>query len=101
MHGNLRLRAVVYRGESAWVAQALEHDIAAFADKPDDLPAALRKAITANLVLNLRSGREGLDGIPPAPARFAELYEHSRMNVLPTEPSVGKVEADLRLVEMA
>jgi hypothetical protein len=73
------LRAVVYRGESAWVARTLEHDIAAFADHPDDLPGKLRKAIAANLLINARNGREGLEGIPPAPAQFVELDERAKL----------------------
>ncbi len=79
IYGNLRLRAVVYRGESAWVARTLEHDIAAFADHPDDLPGKLRKAIAANLLINARNGREGLEGIPPAPAQFVELDERAKL----------------------
>ena len=81
MHVQQHLRAVVYRGESAWVAQALEHDIAAFADTPDSLPAALGKAIAVNLAINLRKGRKGFEGIPPAPARFAELYEQATLTI--------------------
>jgi hypothetical protein len=102
MYGNLRLRAVVYRGQSAWVARTLEHDIAAFADHVDDLPGKLRKAIAANLLINARHGREGLEGIPPAPAQFIEMYERAKLDVTPRDPGVvGAVETDLRLVEMA
>ena len=100
--GKIKLRAVVYRGDGVWVARTLEHDIAAFADRVDDLPGKLRKAIAANLLINARNGRTALEGIAPAPAQYSEMYERAKLDVTLRDPTVaGAVETDLRLVEMA
>ena len=73
----LGLSVLVYEDGDVWVAQAIEADIMASADSPDELPRAIKRAIVANIAVNTELGRNGLDGIPPAPPEFREQYEKS------------------------
>ena len=75
MINQIEVRVVFYKDENAWVAQCVEHDIAAFARTLKDLPRAIDRAIAANVCVNHDLGREGLDGIPEAPKRFLEMIE--------------------------
>jgi len=73
MTKQIEVRVVCYKGEGPWVAQCVEHDIAAFSRSVKDLPTAIKRAIAANVCVNHDLGREGLEGIPRAPERFAEM----------------------------
>jgi hypothetical protein len=71
----VRLNVLVYEDGDLWVAQAIEADIAATADSLTELPRAIERAIVANISVNSKMGRSGLDGIPPAPAAFKDLAD--------------------------
>lgn len=86
MKSTTEISVLVYQTPETWVAQALEFDIAAFAATMAELPAALMRAVAANACANAALGRNGLEGIPPAPARFHEMYQQATMIMEPKEP---------------
>jgi hypothetical protein len=77
----IRLNVLVYEDGDVWVAQAIEADIAATAGNLTELPRAIKRAIVANISVNSKMGRHGLDGIPPAPAEFREKFENSAFDI--------------------
>ena len=100
----LKMRAVAFEDGGLWVAQCIDHDIAAFAPSLPELPKALMRAVGANLCANADLGREGLEGIPPAPKRFAALFKRADYSLSPTGPlgaERGLPDADLRIVQAA
>ncbi len=72
------VNAVAFQDEGIWIAQCLEHDIVATAPSIAQLRKAFEKAVIANLCVNTELGRAGLDGIPPAPNHFKDLFESSQ-----------------------
>ena len=99
----IELNVVFYEEGDLWVAQAIEFDIAARADKPSKLPRAFERAVMANLVANQELGRQRLEGIPAAPRRFRELFESAHFNLRErggqTAPPPGIKIGDFRLAE--
>ena len=76
---HVELSVVVYEEGDLWIAQALEADIVATAESLAQLPRKLERAIIANLAANEKLGRSGLEGIPPAPDKFREKFEGSKI----------------------
>jgi hypothetical protein len=99
----IELNVVFFEDGDLWVAQAVEFDIAARADKPSQLPRAFERALTANLATNHSLGRKALAGIPPAPARYRELFERADFDLKgrgrPIAPPAGIRIGDVRLAE--
>jgi hypothetical protein len=88
-----------------WIAQGIQYDIAARAPSPLGLREAFQRQLLANLALNARLGREGLDGVPPAPDRFRALFEAAKEQLISVSPPAasrrGREEIDMRLAEAA
>jgi len=98
----IRLNVLVYEDGDLWVAQAIEADIAATADSLTKLPRAIERAIVANISVNSKMGRSGLDGIPAAPAEFREKFDKSSFDIRERHREMrapGGIElGDMRLV---
>jgi hypothetical protein len=99
----IELNVVVFEDGDLWVAQAIEFDIAARADKRSKLPRAFERALVANLTTNHALGRDALEGIPPAPQRYRELFEHAQFDLRDRghsfAPPQGIRIGDVRLAE--
>jgi hypothetical protein len=92
--------------DGTWIAQGIQYDIAAHARSPGGLREAFMRQLAANLALNSHLGRETLEGIPPAPARFKALFEHAKEQLTPLAPPPSpprpiREQIDMRLVEAA
>jgi hypothetical protein len=83
------LSVVAFETDGRWIAQCVQYDIAAFADNLADLPGALFLAIKSNMSVNAHLGRSGLDGLPAAPTKFRDMFEHSRLEVSLINNGVG------------
>lgn len=68
------MRVVIFKGLSKWVAQCLESDIAAQADRLEDLPAKLLKALEAEVEFSKRKGKEAFRRLPQAPDRYFSMW---------------------------
>ena len=65
------LRVVIFREESAWIAQCLEHDICAQAGDIN----ALRDRFLKTVECEIQDGN--LDNIDPAPEKFFQMWDKS------------------------
>lgn len=77
MH-ELVISAVAFKEGDSWVVQGIEYDIAAHANDPSDLPKALCRALAENFCITQALGRQPMEGVKPAPARFRELFNKAR-----------------------
>jgi hypothetical protein len=82
-----------------WFAQGVQYDIVARAKSALGLREAFSRQVAANLALNQRFGREGLEGIPPAPEKFRRMFEEAKERLSPTNPRRVGEDMDIRLVE--
>jgi hypothetical protein len=57
--------------------------------------------MAANRALNQKFGREGLEGIRPAPEKFRRMFEGAKDRLSPTNPRHVSEDMDIRLVEAA
>jgi hypothetical protein len=70
--------------DGTWIAQGVQHDIVARAKSATALRDAFRRQISANMELNKKFGRNGLEGIPPAPEKFKRLFDEAKERMSPT-----------------
>ena len=68
-------RIVVYRDGDTWIAQCLEHDIAAQAHDLRELQHRMSVALEAERQETLTRFGEEFSGIDPAPQEFFDMYE--------------------------
>ncbi|HZZ32391.1 MAG TPA: hypothetical protein VFE10_10395 [Phenylobacterium sp.] len=106
MTKRIEVSAVAFQDGDMWVAQCVEYDIAAFSRHLAELPKAFERALAANFCANADLGRDALDGIPAAPPKFRELFEHADSRLTPTrQPAIAKKSPikvlDLRVAEAA
>jgi hypothetical protein len=101
----IEVNVVVFEDGDLWVAQGIEFDIAARADKASKLPRAFERALVANLATNHALGRDALDKIPPAPQRYRELFDKAQFDLKNRGRSIASPEGikigDFRLAEPA
>jgi hypothetical protein len=97
----LTVNVLAFRESDCWVAQCLEYDISARSDTLAKAMTAFRRAFAANLAANQELGRKALEGVPPAPQRFRQMFESAK-SVQEKQP-VGRpvAVADLRVAEAA
>jgi len=80
----IALRVIYLRETDYWVAQCLEHDIAAQGKTLSEVEDAFRKTLVGQIVLDLRKGREPLEDIKPAPSIYWRKFrEGLRLGVEP------------------
>jgi hypothetical protein len=84
----LELRVVVFRGNTKWVAQCLERDIAAQADSLAELPTRLGRALTAEIAFSQERGEPAFEMLPEAPRRYWAMW-HGAEEVTDPEPWSG------------
>jgi hypothetical protein len=90
--------------DGAWIAQGVQYDIVARAKSPAALRDAFRRQISANMELNKKFGRHGLEGIPPAPEKFKRLFDEAKERMSPTVAPQGRYPApgeNIRITEAA
>jgi len=80
----ISLRVIYIRENDYWVAQCLEHDIAAQGKTLPEVEDAFRKTIIGQIILDLRKGREPLEDLKPAPPMYWRKFsEGLRLGVEP------------------
>lgn len=77
MQRQIRLRVLLRRERTMWVAQCLEHDIAAQGPNIREAQRAFLTTLAAQVRSDLDRGREPLRGIPPAPEEYFRAFELS------------------------
>jgi hypothetical protein len=73
---------VVQEGE--WLsAQCLEYDLATQARTLDDLWYELQRILFGHIATRLREGKEPFADLPKAPQKYWDLFEQSKIPLLP------------------
>ena len=73
------VRVVVFQ-EGDWVcAQCLEYDIAAQGKTLDDCLYELERLVVGQIAISIENGLDPLRGLNPAPRRFWDWFEHSKI----------------------
>ncbi len=99
----ITISAVAFHDEGVWIAQCVEYDICVSAETLPQLRKTFEHAVVANVHVNMKLGRSGLDGIPPAPPKFRDLFNNAdtRLHPIKQEPSPAPVGIrDFRLAEL-
>jgi hypothetical protein len=81
MKNTININAVAWQEGQGWVIQGIEHDIVAHAPDVASLPDAFMRAVVENVAITIHLGREPLQGVGPAPARFRKMFETARTAV--------------------
>jgi hypothetical protein len=100
----ITISAIAFHNEGVWIAQCVEYDIAVSATTLPKLRKAFERAVIANICVNESLGRSGLDGIPPAPSKFRDLFNNADTDLHPIKqaPSPAAIAIrDFRLAEVA
>lgn len=71
----LELRILVFKGRRKWVAQCLEFDIAAQADRREDLRDSFVRAVEAEVEFCGSHDLTPLRRLPQAPPRYFETWD--------------------------
>jgi len=106
--GDVSLRVVVIQ-EGEWLsAQCLEHDFAVQATNLDDLFYQLQRILVGHISTRLKLGVEPFKDVPPAPQKYWDLFEHSRIPLQkppamfdPPAPGVKVPPLELRAAPLA
>lgn len=80
----ISIDAIAFQDASGvWIGQCIQYDIAAHARTLTDLPKAIEREVFANICINIKLGKDALDGIPPAPKRFADEFNQAQLGLSP------------------
>ena len=70
----LTVSVLLLKEQETWVAQCLEHDVAAQGDSIDEALDNFGAVFTGHVMLDVREGREPLTDIPQAPKVYWDRY---------------------------
>lgn len=71
----MMLRVLVYSEGQHWIAQCLEHDVAAQAARLNDLPTEFEAAFFADYIWQKENGRDITQDPIPAPPVFHKCWD--------------------------
>ena len=83
--GELSLRVLFKRASQMWVAQCLEHDLAAQGPSLETARIAFERTLAAQVQLDLSRGLAPLAGIPPAPQEYFQIFAEAEFQVQPLQ----------------
>lgn len=93
------LTILLFEHAGAWLAQALERDIASTGTTPHDAIVGLVASVTVHVGHDARARRKPLSQLPRAPARFFQLAKQAWPTSPPRLPrKIGGYEPRVRLV---
>lgn len=73
----LQIKAVVFKDGDWWIAQCLEHDIAAQAKTPKDLAYEIQRALIGHFIVSKQEGLIPFENLPKAPEKYWQLFANS------------------------
>lgn len=65
---------LIKQEESVWIAQCLEFDLVAQAERKEDLEIRFAMVIAGHLEMACRNGSKPFEGIPPAPQEVRDEF---------------------------
>jgi len=82
---SINVDAVAFQDASGdWIAQCIQYDISVHAKSLPELKKALEREIAANVCINEKLGRKGLEGIPSAPKKYEEVFNSAGLELSPS-----------------
>ncbi len=87
----IKISAILYQEDSWWIAQGLEFDITAQAPSLPELHDRFAMKVLAEVVISLDLNEQPLEGVPPAPDLFWQMFKDSKMAVS-ADPSPARIE---------
>ena len=72
------LHAVVFEDRGWWVAQCLEHNLAASSKDPRELRHKLETVLKGQIEADLEAGKVPFSTLPSAPRRFWTLFQNAK-----------------------
>ena len=81
MHDHYTVRILAFQAGPWWVAQCLEFDVAVQAKSLPDLFYEVERTVIGHLVVAEKRGLRALEDLPPAPQRYWDLWDRSKMTV--------------------
>ncbi len=78
-----RLRVLLYVENDTWIAQCIDHDIAAQAESPVKVIQSFKRILTAQLMYEHQTGRSVFQGIDAPPVEFEHAFEEGLPLTLP------------------
>ncbi len=93
----VEISVILYPEDGIWIAQGIEHDIAAHGGTPLQASNEFNNKLRAELVVSVDLGEtKPLSGIKHAPARFAEMYHRTKVQLVGEDASWEIAEGDSR-----
>lgn len=71
------LNVIVLQRDGVWVAQCLQYDLTAQAEKLTDLPYELDRVLVGHMVIAAEHGEVPFENLDVAPQEYWELFEHA------------------------
>jgi hypothetical protein len=90
--------------DGSWIAQCIQYDITARAKNVLEVRKAFARQLKANLAVNERLGRKGLEGIPRAPEKFKRAFDAAEEHMTSSaqiDIPIPSEQIDIRLTEAA
>lgn len=71
----IRISVLLLQEENYWVAQGLEHDIAAQGESISEAKKAFKKTIIGQIILDVKDNLKPLEGIEEAPQIYWDIFK--------------------------
>jgi hypothetical protein len=84
MQVDKKMRVLFFEENGSWVAVSLEHEILVQAASYIQAKRNFEKAIRAYVAVCGDLGLEPFENLPPAPARYLDMYEDAELALLAT-----------------
>lgn len=86
----IKVSVLFFREGESWVAQALEHDIAAQGATLSAAKKSFEKTLAGQIQLDLQDEKTALLDIPPAPKMYWKMFENNNCQRIADPPPVPK-----------
>jgi hypothetical protein len=91
----LIIRVVVMRQGDQWLAQGLEFNLSTQAPSEPQAVRGFLRVLTAHIRRDHELGRQPLQGVPPAPERFEDLWAHVTKEMPWQQVVIGDLSNDI------
>ena len=82
----LPMNIVVFMQGTHYIAQCLEYDLGAQGKTIGELKKSFMRVLAAQVTMDQKAGRAPLEGIPRAPSKYFEMWEHAEPLAAKNEP---------------
>ena len=97
----LQVTVLLLQEQGKWVAQCLEHDVAAQADTLSGVKQAFVKALASQACVNIHHGKKAMEDVPQAPDFYFELFRKGMKIEKPALPQTTRPGVDVQVKAMA